>query len=270
MSTNDVNHRPRKRFGQNFLHDTQIIDELIRCVDPRSGETFIEIGPGRGALTLPLLEQDIDLHAIEIDRDLAARWQNQAQRNPRFFVHCADALKVSLNDVLPGSERVRLIGNLPYNVSTPLLFRFVSWRDRLIDLHLMLQKEVVERMAAAPGNKTYGRLTVMLAPWFQIESLVHVGGEAFDPPPKVDSAFVRLTPHAAPPFQIDDTAAYREIVTAAFSMRRKTLRNGLRALLETDQIDACGIDPSARAETLAPSEFAALANALVQHRKQMR
>ena len=265
-----MNQRPRKRFGQNFLQDTQIIDQIIDCIDPQPGETFVEIGPGRGALTLPLLEHDIRLHAIEIDRDLAARWQQQAQRNERFSVHCADALKVSVDDILPTSVPFRLVGNLPYNVSTPLLFRFVAWRAQLCDLHLMLQKEVVERMAAPPGNKTYGRLTVMLAPYFQVESLLHVGGDAFNPSPKVDSAFVRLTPHATPPFALSDIDAFREVVAAAFSMRRKTLRNGLRALLDTDQIEGCQIDPAARAETLTPAQFAALGNALANQRSQTR
>jgi 16S rRNA (adenine1518-N6/adenine1519-N6)-dimethyltransferase len=265
-----MNHRPRKRFGQNFLHDAHIIKQIVDAIDPRSGEHFVEIGPGRGALTLPLLEHDVELHAVEIDRDLAARWQRHAQTRPGFHVHCADALKIAPQDIYPDGTRFRLFGNLPYNVSTPLLFRFVAWREHLQDLHLMLQKEVVDRMCAGPGNRTYGRLTVMLAPHFEIENLLDVPASAFTPAPKVDSAFVRLLPHAAPPFAVDDMQSYADVVAAAFSMRRKTLRNGLRALLDIDQIKGCGIDPGVRAETLGPAVFAQLANALSQRRRQIR
>ncbi len=259
-----MKHIARRRFGQNFLHDTQIIDAIIASINPQSGERFVEIGPGRGALTLPLLEHDIDLHAVEIDRDLAQRWGAQASINPRFNVHCGDALDVEPAQLYPADQPFRLVGNLPYNISTPLLFHFVGWRSRLLDLHVMLQKEVVERMCASPGNKTYGRLTVMLAPHYAIENLLHVGGDAFSPPPKVDSAFVRLTPHAQAPFEIRDPETFKTVVAAAFSMRRKTLRNGLRALMDADQIVACDVDPGARAETLAPEQFARLANSLAQ------
>lgn len=265
-----MNHRPRRRFGQNFLHDEHIIRQLIDAIDPRDGDRFAEIGPGHGALTLPLLEHALQLHVIEIDRDLAARWQRHAQTHPGLQVHCADALKVEARDIYPDGTRFRLVGNLPYNVSTPLLFRFVQWREQLQDLHLMLQKEVVERMCAQPGNKTYGRLTVMLAPHFEIENLVHVPGAAFTPAPKVDSAFVRLVPHVTPPFALDDMQAFGDIVAAAFSMRRKTLRNGLRALLDAEHIEQCGIDAGVRAETLAPADFARLANTLAQQRRQIR
>ena len=259
-----MKHIARRRFGQNFLHDTQIIDSIIDAIDPQPGERFVEIGPGRGALTLPLLEHDIDLHAVEIDRDLAQRWGTQAKINPRFRIHCGDALKVDPSQLYPDEQRFRLVGNLPYNISTPLLFHFVSWRTRLHDLHVMLQKEVVERMCAAPGNKTYGRLTVMLAPHYAVENLLHVGSDAFSPPPKVDSAFVRLTPYAKPPFEVLDPELFKSVVAAAFSMRRKTLRNGLRAMMDADQIIACDIDPGARAETLAPAQYAQLANSLAQ------
>lgn len=265
-----MNQRPRRRFGQNFLHDARIIERIIDAIDPQAGERFVEIGPGRGALTLPLLERDIELHVVEIDRDLAARWQELALSRGDLHVHCADALKISPQDIYPGGERFRLVGNLPYNVSTPLLFRFVTWRERLLDLHLMLQKEVVQRMCASPGSKTYGRLTVMLSPHFEIENLLHVGSGAFTPAPKVDSAFVRLTPHATPPFALDDAQAFADVVSAAFSMRRKTLRNALRALLDAEQIAQCDIDAGARAETLAPAQFARLANALSQRRRQIR
>lgn len=264
-----MNHRPRKRFGQNFLHDTHIIEQIIDAIDPSADERMVEIGPGRGALTLPLLEHNVHLHAIEIDRDLAARWEQQSTRWPRLRVLCADALSIAPEQLFDDTATFRVVGNLPYNISTPLLFHFVEWRHRLQDLHLMLQKEVVDRMCAMPGNKTYGRLTAMLAPWFRTESLLHIGGDAFTPPPKVDSAFIRLTPHAQPPFALPDHAAYRDIVTAGFAMRRKTLRNSLRALLSAEEIEACDIDPTSRPETLAPEDFGRLAVAWSKQRKQL-
>jgi 16S rRNA (adenine1518-N6/adenine1519-N6)-dimethyltransferase len=264
-----MNHRPRKRFGQNFLHDTHIIEQIVDAIDPMAGDNMVEIGPGRGALTLPLLENDVNLHAVEIDRDLAERWQQQSARWPRLRVLCADALTVEPAQLFGADQTFRLVGNLPYNISTPLLFHFVSWRAQLVDLHLMLQKEVVDRLCAAPGNKTYGRLTVMLAPWFGVESLLEIGGDAFTPPPKVDSAFIRLTPHAEPPFALPDHEAFRDVVAAGFAMRRKTLRNSLRALLTSEAIARCDVDPAARPESLSPDAFGRLAEALSKQRAQL-
>ncbi|MFK7886612.1 MAG: 16S rRNA (adenine(1518)-N(6)/adenine(1519)-N(6))-dimethyltransferase RsmA [Gammaproteobacteria bacterium] len=264
-----MNNRPRKRFGQNFLHDTYIIEQIVDAIAPQANDRIVEIGPGRGALTLPLLEHDVDLHAVEIDRDLAARWEQQISRWPKLKVLCADALEVTPEQLFDDQKPFRLVGNLPYNISTPLLFHFVNWRHRLTDLHLMLQKEVVDRMCAQPGNKTYGRLTVMLAPWFEVASLLHIGGDAFTPPPKVDSAFIRLTPHAQAPFPLPDHQAFRDVVAAGFAMRRKTLRNSLRTLLSTDDMIACDVDPTARPETLAPDAFGRLAVALSKQREQL-
>ena len=258
--------KPRRRFGQNFLRDESVIDNIVNAVDPRPQDRIAEIGPGHGALTVPLLEHEIDLVAVEIDRDLAARWQDKADSLKRLRVLNADALEVSDRELFDDEAPFRLVGNLPYNISTPLLFRFIDWSPRLVDAHLMLQKEVVDRMAADPGNRTYGRLTVMLAPHFLIEPLFTVPGAAFHPAPKVESAVVRLTPHAQAPFSIPDHKAWRDVVAASFSLRRKTLRNALRTLLPATDIEAAGVDPAARAETLSPQEFAALANGLSQRR----
>lgn len=258
--------RPRKRFGQNFLTDRAVIDDIVGAVDPRPGDRIVEIGPGRGALTEPLLEHDIDLKIVEIDRDLAATWRERASAHPGLTVVEADALTLSDTELYDDDRPFRIVGNLPYNISTPLLFRFVDWSSRLTDLHLMLQKEVVDRMAAAPGNKTYGRLTVMLAPHFRIEPLLRVPGSAFYPAPKVESAVVRLTPHASPPFDTGPADTWREVVAAAFSLRRKTLRNALRTVMDVDAIEAEGVDPTARAETLAPEAFGALSCGLARRR----
>ncbi|MEO1573352.1 MAG: 16S rRNA (adenine(1518)-N(6)/adenine(1519)-N(6))-dimethyltransferase RsmA [Pseudomonadota bacterium] len=258
--------RPRKRFGQNFLTDRGVIADIVSAIDPRPGDRIVEIGPGRGALTEPLLEHDIQLTVVEIDRDLAANWQQRAATNERLKVVNADALNLSDRDLYDDDASFRLVGNLPYNISTPLLFRFLDWSSRLSDLHLMLQNEVVDRMAAGPGSKTYGRLTVMLSPHFEVESLFTVPGSAFYPPPKVESAVARLTPHATPPFDTGPADTWRDVVAASFSLRRKTLRNALRTLMDEQAIAAAGVDPSARAETLAPEAFAALSRALVQQR----
>lgn len=259
-----MKHRARKRFGQNFLHDQAVIDQLIHAIHPRAGERFIEIGPGHGALTRPLLAHGVDLHVVEIDRDLAQRWSDEALTQPRLHVHTNDALKMDWAPLLAGPPPARLVGNLPYNISTPLLFRFAQLADQLHDLHLMLQKEVVDRLCAAHGNKTYGRLTVMLAPYFACERLLQIDPQAFKPAPRVQSAFVRLTPYREPPFVMHHPDGFKAVVAAAFSMRRKTLRNALRALLDAQDIQALGIDPGARPETLSPADFARLGDVVAQ------
>lgn len=258
--------RPRKRFGQNFLTDRGVIADIVAAIDPRPGERIVEIGPGRGALTDPLLEHDIQLTVVEIDRDLAATWQQRAASSDRLAVVNADALDLADTDLHDDDAPFRVVGNLPYNISTPLLFRFLDWSHRISDLHLMLQKEVVDRMAAGPGSKTYGRLTVMLAPHFHVESLFTVPGSAFYPPPKVESAVARLTPYASPPFDTGPADSWRDVVAASFSLRRKTLRNALRTLMDDTAIAAAGVDPSARAETLPPEAFASLSRALARQR----
>jgi 16S rRNA (adenine1518-N6/adenine1519-N6)-dimethyltransferase len=254
-------HRARKRFGQHFLHDPGVIGRIIAAAAPQPDDLMVEIGPGLGALTLPLLERVNELHAVEIDRDAIRHLRSAASGRGVLHIHEADVLEFDLAQ-LGGDRPLRLVGNLPYNISTPLLFRLIGYRARIRDMHFMLQKEVVERMAAAPGADDYGRLTVMLAPWLRIQPLFDIGPGAFRPPPRVVSTVVRLTPHAHPPFEIADPKRYGQVVAAAFAQRRKTLRNALRPLLDAAQIAAAGVDPGLRAEVVAPAGFESLARRL--------
>jgi 16S rRNA (adenine1518-N6/adenine1519-N6)-dimethyltransferase len=251
--------RARKRFGQHFLHDPGVLRRIVEAIDPRPDERIVEIGPGRGALTLPLLERCGRLEVIEIDRDLAAHLPGLAAGRGELVVHEADVLDVDFAALHGGGQRLRVCGNLPYNISTPLLFRLLESRAVIADMHFMLQKEVVDRMVAPPGGKEYGRLTVMLAAACRAQALFRVGRGAFQPPPAVDSAVVRLVPHLGDPFPLPDPVRFARVVAAAFSKRRKTLRNSLRGLIDAQQIAAAGIDAERRPETLAPAEFARLA-----------
>ena len=247
-------HLARKRFGQHFLTDINIIEAIVDAIDPRQGDALVEIGPGLGAMTLPLLKRIKPFSVIELDRDLAARLR---QREGLDVIE-SDVLRVDFAALaLAKGKKLRVVGNLPYNISTPLMFHLLETPGAIHDLHIMLQKEVIDRICAAPGSDDYGRLTVMLAPWVQAEHLFDVGPDAFRPAPRVWSAVARLTVREAPAFAVDDR--YGRVVAAAFSQRRKTLRNGLRTLLDAEAIAACGIDPGARPEVLAPAAFAALA-----------
>ena len=250
----------RKRFGQHFLHDPGIIARIVRALEAHPGDRLVEIGPGRGALTAQLLAlPGITLDAIEIDRDLAELLRTRFTGAPHLTLHGGDALEFDFSAL--ARERggpLRVLGNLPYNISTPLLFHLLQHADAIIDLTLMLQREVAARLAAAPGDRDYGRLGVMLAPRVQVQRLFEVGPGAFQPPPKVWSAVVRLTVRQ-PPFPLSPD--YARIVAAAFAQRRKTLRNALSQILTAEQIRACGVDPGARPETLAPAAFNTLAEA---------
>lgn len=252
----------RKRFGQHFLHDPAIIARIVERMAPRPGEAVLEIGPGRGALTAPLLAALGELDVVEIDRDLAEALQARFAGVGNLRVHAADALAFDYAALARArGGRLRVLGNLPYNVSTPLLFRLLAASDSVHDMHFMLQREVVDRIVAAPGSRQYGRLGVMLAPRLRATRLFDVGPGAFQPPPRVWSAVLRLEVLA----NVPDWAAephYGKIVAAAFGQRRKTLRNGLAGLLGAGQIAAAGIDPGARAETLAPAQFGSLARTL--------
>lgn len=251
----------RKRFGQHFLHDPSAISRILEAIDARAGEALVEIGPGRGVLTTRLLEAAGALDAIEIDRDLADGLQRALGARPEFRLHVADALEFDFAALAAQrGQRLRVIGNLPYNISTPLMFHLLRTPAAIADLHVMLQKEVVDRIAATPGGGDYGRLTVMLAPWVDAESLFDVGPGAFRPPPRVWSSVARLTVRTEPRFPVD--VRYGRVVATAFNQRRKTLRNALRTLLDAAAIESCGIDPSARPETLTPAEFGALARLL--------
>ena len=245
----------RARFGQHFLDDPEFIRRTVDAIEPGRGESIVEIGPGRGALTAPLLEAAGALDVIEIDRDLAAALAPK----PGLHVHVGDALHCPLAKLARPGERLRIAGNLPYYLSTPLLFRMFEQLDCIADMHFMLQREVVDRMTAAPGTSAYGRLSVMVRCHVEAESLFEVPPAAFTPPPRVWSAFVRLRPHRTPP--VRDPAAVRHIATRAFSHRRKRLANALKGVLDAETIRACGIDPGRRPATLALEEFEALANA---------
>jgi len=259
-------HTARRRFGQNFLVDGGIIRAIVDAIAPHAGDTVVEIGPGLGALTVPLLERITHLHVVEIDRDLIARLR---QRWPaeRLTIHAGDALEFDFG-TLDGSGPLKIVGNLPYNISGPLLFHLVDFAAVVHDMHFMLQKEVVDRMVAAPGTPDRGRLSVMLQYRFHIERLFAVPPESFNPAPKVDSAIVRLIPKR-PVLKVgaDDTAKnetiFAHLVTAAFSQRRKMLRNTLRGLADAATLDAVGIAPTARAEELGVADFVRLADALV-------
>ena len=252
-------NRARKRFGQHFLHDPGVIARIVAAIDPRSSERIVEIGPGRGALTRPLLERCGRVEVVEIDRDVIPVLRRHCAGAGDLVVHEADVLEVDMAALQGGGPPMRVCGNLPYNISTPLLFHLLESHAAIVDMHFMLQKEVVERMAAKPGGKEYGRLTVMLAAVCRVESLFRVGRGAFNPPPGVDSAMVRLTPHKIAPFPLPDRARFARFVGAAFSMRRKTLRNSLKGLVGPAQFEAAGIAPGRRPETLSPAEFAKLA-----------
>ena len=249
----------RKRFGQHFLHDPGVIRRIIDAVAPMRGERLVELGPGRGALTFGLLERAHELDAIEIDRDLARLLEADPRAQGRLHVHVGNMLDTDFIGLRGQGPKLRIVGNLPYNVSTPVLFHLLKQRGAIEDMHFMLQKEVVDRMSASPGGKQYGRLTVMLAAYAEVEALFEVGPGAFRPPPRVRSAIVRLRPSTEPRFAIGSDAALRTIATAAFSHRRKTLRNGLKGLLPVEDIDACGIDAQLRPEALAPEQFGRLA-----------
>ncbi len=250
-----MSHRPRKRFGQNFLHDQGVIERILSSVDPRPGQQVVEIGPGQGALTWGLLELVGELGAVELDRDLLKPLQEQCAPFGALRLHNSDALKFDFRKLRRGDARLRLIGNLPYNISTPLLFHLIEQADVIADMHFMLQKEVVDRMAAGPGSKTYGRLSVMLQVSCDVTPLFDIGPESFDPPPKVDSSVVRLRPRAQPLVAVADMPSFGRLVTAAFQQRRKTLRNNLKGMLDTEQIRALGIDPGVRTETLSLQEL---------------
>lgn len=249
----------RKRFGQHFLHDPGVIRRILDSISPAEEDRIVEIGPGQGALTWGLLQRVRSMDVIEIDRDLAQSLKDDARAAKGLRVHVADALRTDFERLRANGGPLRIVGNLPYNISTPLLFRLLAQRAAIADMHFMLQKEVVDRMTAQPANKTYGRLTVMLAAVAEVEKLFDVGPGAFRPRPRVWSAIVRLRPTLQPRFDIGEDGVLRRLVTAAFSHRRKILSNGLKGLLTPGEIESCGIDSQLRPEALTPAQFGLLA-----------
>lgn len=255
-------HQARKRFGQHFLHDPHVIARIIAAVAPLPDEHLVEIGPGLGAITVPLLRACGQLSAVELDRDVIPHLRAATAGLGTLDILEADALTVDFSALRHDQRPLRLVGNLPYNISTPLLFHFLEAAAHIRDMHFMLQKEVVERMAAGPGEADYGRLSVMLQARLKVVPLFEIGPGAFRPPPKVDSAIVRLVPLPEPRVPAALQAAFAEVVRLAFAQRRKQLRNTLKTVLAADAIEAAGVDPAARAETLDLAAYVRLAEAI--------
>lgn len=248
----------RKRFGQHFLHDPGTIRRIVEAIDPQPGQCMAEIGPGPGAITRALLERLGRLHAVELDRDLIPELKAHCAGLGDLIVHNEDALRFDFARLAAPGHKLRIAGNLPYNISTPLIFHLLGSAKIIEDMHFLLQKEVVGRLTAAPGGGDYGRLTVMAQYHCRSERLFIVKSGAFSPPPKVDSAFVRLIPHDRPPVEVRDPRRLVQVVALAFSQRRKTARNALKGLLSDESIAAAGVDPGLRPENLSLSDFAAL------------
>ncbi|MGP9665462.1 16S rRNA (adenine(1518)-N(6)/adenine(1519)-N(6))-dimethyltransferase RsmA [Halomonas sp. AOP22-C1-8] len=260
MSQVPQQHRARKRFGQNFLRDLGIISRIVRSIGPREGDRLVEIGPGQGALTAPLLEAAGKLEVIELDRDLIPGLRVQFFNYPDFIIHEGDALKFDFAALKGDGPALRVVGNLPYNISTPLIVHLLTAGNAIADMHFMLQKEVVERLAAQPGGTDWGRLSVMAQYYCHVDQLFIVPPEAFVPRPNVDSAIVRLTPHASLPHVADDPALLFELVKLAFGQRRKTLRNNFKGRVSPETLEALGIDPTRRPQTLTVAEYVTIAN----------
>ncbi|MDR3410773.1 MAG: 16S rRNA (adenine(1518)-N(6)/adenine(1519)-N(6))-dimethyltransferase RsmA [Formivibrio sp.] len=257
-------HIPRKRFGQNFLQDQNVIADILNAVNPEADDIFVEIGPGLAALTRPLLERISHLHAVEIDRDIVAHLSERFSPE-RLTVYNVDALDFDFGalaeQIAPGKQ-IRLLGNLPYNISTPLLFHLASFSTVINDMHFMLQKEVVDRMVAEPSTPDFGRLSIMLQYRFVMDRVLDVPPAAFNPPPKVDSAVVRMIPWPTLPHIARDENLLEEVVQTAFAQRRKTLRNNLKGVACDAELEALGIDPGCRAENVSVALYVALANHL--------
>jgi len=261
MNNTFQGHQARKRFGQNFLHDGAVIQQIIDAIYPQPGQNMVEIGPGRGALTAEILPAVDHMHLIELDRDLIPGLKMLNLNQDKMTIHQADALKFDFTRLSnPESGRLRVVGNLPYNISTPLLFHLFDSIDSIEDMHFMLQKEVVQRMSAVPGNKRWGRLSVMVQYHCQVEMLFIVGSGAFKPAPKVESAIVRLIPHAKKPAIAINHETLDKVVISAFGQRRKTLRNSLSKVISEADLVSLEIDASLRAERLSVEDFVTIAN----------
>lgn len=266
MSQKHLGHTARKRFGQNFLHDQYVIDKIVSAINPKPGENLVEIGPGLGALTDPVAEEVDHLTVVELDRDLAKRLREHPFLSKKLTVIEEDALKFDFASLVKTDGELRIFGNLPYNISTPLMFHLFTFTNKVKDMHFMLQNEVVKRLCASHGDKLYGRLSVMAQYYCQAMPVVAVPPTAFKPAPKVDSAVVRLVPHATPPAQVDSIERLQQVVTTAFNQRRKTIRNSLKELMSHEEIESLGIKPELRAEALSLQDFALLANYVEQKR----
>ena len=261
-------HRAKKRFGQNFLSDPGIIQRIIQSINPKPGQRLIEIGPGLGALTCPILKIVGEMDVIELDRDIVPKLQLNCgldySTEKKLRIHNIDVLNFDFNS-LTADQHLRLVGNLPYNISTPLLFHIFNHAHNIEDMHFMLQKEVVDRMAATPGSKRYGRLSIMTQYHCEVEPLFDVAPGSFNPPPKVKSSIVRLIPHAKKPVTVTDYLQFAHIVNQAFSLRRKTMRNALKTIISEQGLNDCDIDPTKRPETISLKEFATISDYISEH-----
>jgi len=256
-------HRARKRFGQNFLQDANVINQIVRAINPKMENHVVEIGPGLGALTDELIGNCF-LSVIELDRDLVSKLETRYPQHENFKIYQGDALKFDFNQLVEENpaEKIKLVGNLPYNISTPLIFHLLKFKHLITDMHFMLQKEVVERITSAPGSKTYGRLSVILQYACETNHVFNVSPDAFIPPPKVDSAIVRIKPRETIEEPVADELFFQQLVTKAFSQRRKTIRNTLKSLASETQLQAAEIDPGARPETISVQSYIRLTNIL--------
>jgi len=268
VSKRHLGHRARKRFGQNFLHDEYIIDQIVSAIAPEVGQNIVEIGPGLGALTEPVAELISNMTCIELDRDLATRLRQHPFLQEKLTVIEADVLSVDFSSLLTnGDSKIRVFGNLPYNISTPLIFHLFDQIDVIEDMHFMLQYEVVKRLCAGVGDSLYGRLSIMCAYYCQALPVLMVPPHSFKPAPKVESAIIRLLPHQSPPVKVDSVKALEKIVSIAFNQRRKTLKNSLSSVLTVEQLSQSDIDPNVRAQDLSLAEYAILANLYEQTTK---
>jgi|SRR5690554_3682589 len=259
MTKTHLGHRARKRFGQNFLHDEFVINDIVDAINPLPNQNLVEIGPGLAALTEPVVDRAGHLTVVELDRDLADRLEQHPFLSTKLTVYRGDALKTDFRQFAK-EKPIRVFGNLPYNISTPIIFHLLSHLGDIEDMHFMLQKEVVERLAAEPNSKAYGRISVAVQQACLVEPVLLVPPGAFTPPPKVESAVVRLVPYKNSPYPVKDREALYKVCLIAFNQRRKTIRNNLKQLMSDAQIEALGIDPNARPETLSVADYCRLAN----------
>lgn len=262
-----MGHTARKRFGQNFLHDDYTIGKIVSAINPQQGQNLLEIGPGLGALTEPVADLVDKLQVVELDRDLAARLESHPFIGGKLSIYQGDAMKTDFSQFGDKQNKLRIFGNLPYNISTPLMFHLFEFADVIEDMHFMLQKEVVNRMAAGPGSKSYGRLTVMTQYFCQVIPVLEVGPEAFKPPPKVDSAVVRLVPKAQKDLEATSLSVLNQVCTEAFAQRRKTIRNSFKKLLTAEAFEELSLDPGIRPEQISVNQFVAIANWVSEHKK---
>lgn len=260
-----LGHQAKKRFGQNFLHNDAVISDIVDAINPEPGENLIEIGPGLGALTEPVIERAGKLSVVELDRDLAHRLRHHPFLAKDLTIYETDALKFDFSELATEEKPLRIFGNLPYNISTPLIFHLLTFKDKVKDMHFMLQKEVVERMAAGPHCKAYGRLSIMTQYQCQVFPVMEIGPEAFKPAPKVDSAIVRLIPHANIENPVKDINALNTVCLAAFNQRRKTIRNTFKKLITAAQLAELNIDANLRPENLSLDEYKKLADFIVDN-----